>query len=142
TFEFISEIGMFDFTVDGLPFVSITPDDTRYGMGDTIVIDIAAETSAYAVTGDIYMLILDPNGVFWTPCGPGFSWTLGFDPFLPAFTLPAMLDIYYEGFWELPVTFGSIPFGETGQYHLFAGIAEQGTLDPWSDININEITVE
>jgi hypothetical protein len=48
----------------------------------------------------------------------------------------------WEGvFWEVNLPAGE-PFDASGQFFLFAGITEPGTMTPISDIGIGDFTVQ
>ena len=140
--DFICDLASSSFSVQGSPFIQMAPSAGQYGPGDTVSIGLYAEVPAYDVTGDVYLLTMDPSGTFWTPLGPDFGWIPGFDPVMPAFTLPAGLSLPLDGFWQIPITADSAPFNAYGGYNLFACVVESGTLTQWCDIGMGNFVVE
>jgi len=103
---------------------------------------VAVSAPDYDVPGDVYLVVLDPDGAFWSPVGPGWAWAPGLAPFIAAFTLPAGLELTLDGLWRIPLTGESPPFNRYGDYLLMAGITEGGSLTLWCDIGVRHFGIE
>ena len=133
TFEFASNLSTAEFTLVGEPFVDVTTDKATYLMeGDSVVISLDVDVP-YDLTADVYMVMLAPDGQFWTPMGFGeASWVADIAPIIPSITLDGGFTFSGPAFLTgLPA---DAPFNTTGQFTLFAALVEPGTLTPHSDI--------
>ena len=142
TFDFISDIAEWGFSVHGSPFIALTADADSYGLGDTLGIAVSVSAPDYDVLGDVYLVVLDPDGAFWSPDGATWVWTSGLEAFKPAFNLPAGLELTLDGLWQIPITGESPPFNTYGDYILMAGITESGTLTMWCDIGVDAFNID
>ena len=67
TLNFITDIAATQFTLDGDPFADISTDKATYALNsDTVVISLDVDVP-YDLTADAYVLMLGPNGQFWSP---------------------------------------------------------------------------
>jgi len=142
TFEFICDIAAWGFSIQGSPFISLNADAEFYGLGDTLSIGVAVSAPDYDLLGDVYLIVLDPDGAFWSPVGESWAWTSRLEAFMPAFNLPASLELTLDGLWQIPLTGEAPPFNGYGDYYLMAGITEGGALTLWCDIGVDSLTIE
>ena len=141
-FSFICDIATWGFSVQGSPFIKLTSASVSSHLGDTLGIGVAVSAPDYDVFGDVYLVVLDPDGAFWSPVGSDWAWTPGLAPFMPGFTMSAGLKLTLDGLWQIPLTGESPPFNRYGDYLLMAGITESGSLTLWSDIGVNSLRIE
>ncbi len=142
TFDFISDIAEWGFSVHGSPFIMLNADADSYGLGDTLSIGVAVSAPGYDVFGDVYLVVLDPDGAFWSPVGESWAWTSGLEAFMPSFDLPAGLELTLDGLWQIPITGESPPFNRYGDYLLMAGITECDALTLWCDIGVDAFNID
>ncbi len=142
TFDFITDIAAFEFDVHGSPFITLNADADSYGLGDMLNIGVAVSAPDYDVVGDVYLVVLDADGAFWSPVGADLAWAPGLEAFMPASSLPAGLELTLDGLWQIPLTGESPPFNRYGDYLLMAGITEGGALTLWCDIGFDHCAIE
>jgi len=133
TFDLASNLSTAYFALNGEPFVAVSTDKEAYSLaGDTVVISLDVDVP-YDLTADVYVLLLAPEGLFWSPTGFGEAvWVADIAPVLPSITLEGGFTFSGPAFVaSLPAV---APFDIAGQFTLFAGLVEPGTLTPFSDI--------
>ncbi|MBN1592673.1 MAG: hypothetical protein JW941_05430, partial [Candidatus Coatesbacteria bacterium] len=139
-FDAICDISSSTFGVTGGPFITLTPSEIELTWGDTLTIDLSVDTPGYGLQCDIYLVILDPDGGFWSPDSLGGAWTGGIAPLLSEFVLPPDVEMTLDDLWQISLP--AAPFDKAGHYTLFAAPTETGTLSPLCDIGIGTLSLE
>ncbi|HUT04988.1 MAG TPA: choice-of-anchor D domain-containing protein [bacterium] len=133
TLDLVSNLAIADFILTGEPFVNVSTDKATYALdGDTVVISLDVDVP-YDLTADVYVLMLAPDGQFWSPTGFGeATWVADIGPMFSSITLDGGFTFSGPAFVaSLPA---DAPFNSPGQFMLFAALAVPGTLTPLSDI--------
>ncbi|MBN2208472.1 MAG: choice-of-anchor D domain-containing protein, partial [Candidatus Coatesbacteria bacterium] len=141
TLDLASNLAVADFVLDGQPFVDASTDWTTYSLaGDTIAISLAVGVP-YALTADAYVVLLGPDGQFWSPTGFGEApWVAEIAPMFSSMTLPGGFTFSGPAFTAaLPA---EAPFDTADQFTLFTALVEPGTLTPLSDIGAAEFLLQ
>ena len=111
--------------------------------GDTLNISLDVQMPNFSVTGDFYVVILDPDGNYWSPSGFGGAevvWSQNVMPMFASITVPAGYEFANVSFVvELP--FGG-PFDVAGDFTQIAQLARGGTLESFSDRGASTFTLE
>ncbi|HUT02320.1 MAG TPA: integrin alpha [bacterium] len=143
TFDFVSNLATSTFVLVGEPFVGISTDKETYSLaGDTITVSLDVALPDYSMTADFYVVLLAPGGQFWSPTDFGVDpmWLARVDPLLSGFPTPADWNLEFEAFVvNLP---SGAPFDMAGDYTLFAGVVEPGTLMLFSDIGVSGFALQ
>ncbi|MBN1593504.1 MAG: choice-of-anchor D domain-containing protein, partial [Candidatus Coatesbacteria bacterium] len=143
TLNFVSNYSFDEFILNGRPFVDIETDAESYNAeGDTVRMQLDIYLPPYSLTTDYYLLMLGPDGEFWSPAsfGTNVLWTTGAAPVLPYFGTPPDVTMTLDAVvTELPA---SAPFDMSGQFLLFSALVEPGTLTPFSDIGTATFTLD
>ncbi|HUT03545.1 MAG TPA: integrin alpha [bacterium] len=143
TLDFVSNLAVFTFSLAGDPFVGISTDKEAYSpAGNTITISLDVALPYYSMTADFYVVLLGPDGGFWSPTDFGVDpmWLAGVYPLLSAFPTPADWNLEFDAFMvNLPT---GTPFDAVGQFTLFSALVEPGTLTPFSDIGGATFTLQ
>ncbi|MBN1592479.1 MAG: choice-of-anchor D domain-containing protein [Candidatus Coatesbacteria bacterium] len=129
------------FVLDGDPFVAISVDKATYSsLGDTISISLNALVP-YGVTADYYVIMFTPDGSFWAPTGFGaVPWVSDAVPLFAGLELEGVFTFSGVAFVaDLPA---SAPFDLPGNYTIYTGLVEPGTLSPISDLGMATFTIE
>lgn len=135
TLNLVSNLSVHTFEVTGQPFIGISTDKGSYSLsGDTIAVSPDVALPDYSVMADFYVVLLAPDGQFWSPTafGADVPWQANVVPLIPAFDTPAGFESTLDAFVvNLP---SGAPFDATGQFALFAAVVQPGTLSPFSDV--------
>ena len=96
---------------------------------------------AYNLTADVYVLMLAPDGQFWSPTGFGeTSWVAAIAPVISGMTLNG--GFVFSGPALVASLPADAPFNMPGAITLFAALVEQGTLAPFSDVGMASFLLE
>jgi hypothetical protein len=143
TSNFASNLATSEFVLTGRPFVGIQTDKDAYSlMGDTIPVTLDVALPDYAVTADFYLVLLGPDGQFWSPTsfGADIPWESTVTPMIAAFETQPNWELDLDAFViNLP---SGAPFDTAGQFALFTALVEPGTLTPYSDIGTASFSLQ
>ena len=141
TFDLASNLSAAYFVLNGEPFVNIGTDKGTYALNSDVVMMSLDVDVPYDLTADAYVVLLGPDGQFWSPTGFGeVPWAAEIAPMFSSITLPGGLAFSGSAFVAtLPA---AAPFNGPGQFTLFAGLVEPGTLTPFSDIGTASFSLQ
>ncbi|MBN2209182.1 MAG: choice-of-anchor D domain-containing protein, partial [Candidatus Coatesbacteria bacterium] len=142
TLNLVSNYDFDGFTLAGEPFIDVSTNAETYSLtADSISMSLDIALPSYQLIGDFYLVLFGPGGEFWCPTGFGADvvWMTGIFPLLTYFETPPDIKLELEAVvMNLP---SGAPFDAPGQFVLFTGFVEPGTLTPYSDIGTTTFTL-
>ncbi|MBN1593179.1 MAG: choice-of-anchor D domain-containing protein [Candidatus Coatesbacteria bacterium] len=141
TLNLVSNFAVSSFILDGDPFIGVSMDKDSYALsGDTVMVSLDVDVQC-SLTADAYVLLLGPNGQFWSPTGFGdVAWSAGVSPLIAGINLDGGFTFSGTAFTKgLPA---AAPFDGAGAYTLFTALVEPGTLSPLSDIGTASFSLQ
>lgn len=141
TSDLVSNLAACQFTLAGEPFMRVSTDEAAYWPdGETAAISLDVDVP-YDLTADAYVLVLAPDGQFWSPTGFGEApWAAEIAPVLSGVTLPG--GFAFSGPVFVAALPAAAPFDAAGQFALFTALVEPGTLTPFSDIGTASFSLQ
>ena len=141
TFDLVSNLAACQFTLAGEPFVDVSTDRESYSSdGETVVISLDVDVP-FDLTADAYVVMLAPDGQFWSPTGFGEApWVADIAPMFSSITLPG--GFAFSGPAFVAALPAAAPFDLAGQFALFTALVEPGTLTPFSDIGMTSFALQ
>jgi len=118
--------------------LSLEPEEGSYTNGDELTLLLDLKTAPAQVDADIYLLLLDPAGKFYS--AP--SWKEGPAPLVRNYPLPASLDLEDIEVVTFDIPSASPPIMMPGKYAFYIAALAPGTADFLSEIASAEFNVE
>ena len=141
TFDLASNLSAAYFVLNGEPFVNIGTDKGTYALNSDVVMMSLDVDVPYDLTADAYVVLLGPDGQFWSPTGFGeVPWAAEIAPMFSSITLPG--GFAFSGPAFVATLPAAAPFNGPGQFTLFAGLVEPHTLTPFSDIGTASFSLQ
>ncbi len=110
------------------PTVAIFTDAERYESGDTIEVSLSAENDDEAMSVDVYIGIILPNGDIWSTQYDG--WSHSIEPWIPDVFVPAWFELEPTTFWTFDLPCEVPPIEGTGDYAFAALLTYPGAHSP------------
>ncbi len=107
------------------PTINIYADAAAYQSGDTIEASLSAENDDEAMSVDVYVGIILPDGDIWSMQYAG--WSHSIDPWLPDIFVPAWFEMEPTVFWTFNLPSDEPPIAGVGYYSLAAVLTYPGT---------------
>ena len=113
--------------------ITIHTDEVAYESGDTIEVSLSAQNYGEAVSVDVYVGLLTPDGIYATHSG---EWSDVLEPWIADIHVPADFTLDRAPLWwfELPST--TPPIGEPGDYAFAAVLTLPGTFEWASELSL------
>ena len=108
------------------PTVTIYTDAETYQSGDTIEVSLSAQNADEAISVDVYVGIILPDGDIWSTQYDG--WSHSIEPWIPAIYVPAWFDMASTMFWTFDLPCGLPPIEGAGDYAFAALLTYPGTF--------------
>jgi hypothetical protein len=110
--------------------LGIKPLQFGYEKDDEITLYLDLITAPAEMNADVYLLLLDPAGNFWS----AISWNKGLQPLLSGYPLPADLDIEDAPIINFTIPSSAPPVDNPGAYTFYIAALNPGTTDFISNI--------
>jgi hypothetical protein len=107
----------------------IEPEKECYQNEDILTIRLDLSTCPQPVTADIYFILYDPSGIFWS----GMSWSSGLKPVVSSLTLPN-ISISDAALLTFTIPCENPPISAPGIYIFGLAAAKPGTMDLISNL--------
>ncbi|MBN1593186.1 MAG: hypothetical protein JW941_08095 [Candidatus Coatesbacteria bacterium] len=109
------------------PAINIYADSALYQPGDSIEISLSAENDDEAMSVDVYVGIILPDGEIWSLQPDG--WSSSISPWLESEFVPASLEMTPTPILAFGLPSEEPPLIEPGYYSLAAVLTYPGTLE-------------
>ncbi|MBN1591811.1 MAG: formylglycine-generating enzyme family protein [Candidatus Coatesbacteria bacterium] len=108
------------------PIINIHTDFDTYQAGDTIEVGLSADNQESAMSVDVYVGVLLPNGDIYSVQYDG--WSHAIEPWIPDIFVPAWFTLDPTVLWTLDIPSSLPPIGEPGDYNFAAVLTYPGTF--------------
>ncbi len=108
------------------PTVTIYTDAETYQSGGTIEVSLSAENDDEALSVDVYVGIILPDGDIWST--QGGDWNHSIEAWIRDIYVPAWFELAPTMFWTFDLPCGLPPIDEAGDYAFAALLAYPGTF--------------
>ena len=108
-------VGMLSYAV---PTVTIEADAGAFEAGDTIEVSLSAANDDEALSVDVYIGLILPDGDIWSAQYNG--WSHSIEPWIPNIYVPASFAMATAVFWTFDLPIGAPPIGAAGDYAFAA----------------------
>ena len=108
------------------PTTTIHTDTNAYQSGDTIEVSLSAENDDQAMSVDVYVGIILPDGDIWSTQFDG--WRHLIEPWIPDIYVPAWFEMSRTPFWTFDLPCGVPPIENEGDYAFAALLTYPGTF--------------
>ncbi|MBN1592748.1 MAG: right-handed parallel beta-helix repeat-containing protein [Candidatus Coatesbacteria bacterium] len=141
TLNLVSNLATSEFIVFGELSIRPSTDKATYApTGDTIVMYLDIDVP-HDLTVDAYLVLLAPNGQFWSPAGFGYAtWTSGMGPMLSGISLPG--GYTFSGPVLMVTLPPTAPFDTAGQFTVCTALSEPGTMSLITDIEMSGFSLD
>jgi len=107
------------------PTINIHADAAMYQSGHSIEVSLSAENDDGAMSVDVYLGIILPDGDIWSAQYAG--WSHSIDPWIRDVFVPAWFEMEPTPFWTFNLPSEEPPIEEAGYYSLAAVLTYPGT---------------
>ena len=121
------------------PTITIYTDANTYQSGDTIEVRLSAENDDEAMSVDVYVGTILPDGDIWSAQYDG--WSHSIEPWIPDIHVPAWFEMDRTPFWTFDLPCEEPPIEEAGDYSFAALLTYPGTFTYVSTASLAPFTV-
>ena len=118
--------------------IEYTPMQFGYKNGDQLTIQLSLETAPAEITADIYLIMFDPDGKFYS----GLVWNKGLQPVVQSFNFPANINIQNAPLFTFTIPSTIPPVDKLGVYMFYLAALNPGTTDFISNIASTGFTLQ
>ena len=108
------------------PQISIYTDKASYQAGDTIEMSLAAENAGEALSVDVYIGLVTPEGSLYT-LGQ-LAWSQAIGPWIEDIHVPSGFSMDRSPFFWFPLPCEMPPIHRPGEFWFLAGLSQPGSL--------------
>ncbi|MBN1592180.1 MAG: right-handed parallel beta-helix repeat-containing protein [Candidatus Coatesbacteria bacterium] len=136
----VAALALTQFVAFGQPSITVYTDASSYQLGETIEVSLSAENAGEAMSVDVYVGLILPNGEAWTARWDGWGYSI--QPWLSNHHVPAGFEMEPSTFWTIDLPSYAPPIASDGDYAFAALLTYPGTFDWLANASLAPFAVE
>lgn len=139
---FLIVLAVFSFaavTATANPTITIYTDSDTYQSGDTIEVSLSGANDDAAMSVDVYVGIVLPDGDIWS--AQYDRWRNLIDPWLSSTYVPAWFEMSRTPLWTFDLPYATPPIGGQGQYYFASVLTYPSTFESVSMASLAPFTI-